>query len=265
MRKNFFKLLIAAFVVMISLCFINTDNVQAATKRLQGGRSMKSAKTVSKNNIYVVKLKGSQQLWYKFKTPKYSTYLSCYAKNLSNTGHFRVRIYSKDEEQLLNSDIMWKNYDVHEYCEYRLKSNTWYYIKVTNDKEDDIYSSGTGNVKFSFALNKDAVPNTMKRAKAVKIKRGYGSSIDGKNDTDWFKFKPKKSGTYTFNLKYISGEGRIEGRIYSKYEEELGCAEVYPYYSKNDSFSVRLKKNQWYYIEIKDSYKRTGKYRFSIT
>lgn len=262
MRKKIFKLFMAAFVLMISLSFINTDNVQAATKRLQGGRSMKSAKTVSKNNTYVVKLKGSQQLWYKFKTPKYSTYLSCYAKNLSNTGSFKLRMYSKDEEKILNSDSMSKNRDVYGHCVHRLKKNTWYYIKVTNDK------SGTGNVKFSFVLNKDSAPDTMKGAKTVKIEKEYESSIDGKNDIDWFKFKTKKSGTYTFNLKRISGEN-IRGVIYSEYEEKLGSIGLGYWDKKEGSFSVKLIKNQWYYIRICNtshySKKITSEYRFSIT
>lgn len=164
-------MLMAVCVMMISLSFINTATVQSSTKQVQGGRSMKSAKKISKSNTYVVKLNGKQSLWYKFKTPNYRTYLSCYAKNLSNTGSFCVYVYSKQEEELLEGWSLSKNAEHNEYCEYRLKSNTWYYIKVTNE---DYWNIGKGNVKFSFKLNKDSIPDTMKQAKEVKIKKVIG-------------------------------------------------------------------------------------------
>lgn len=249
-------MLVALITMGVCIVKYDTTTVQAAEKRLQGGRSKSSAKSISLNNNYIVRVRGEQTMWYKFKTPKYQTYASLYAKNLSSEGCFTASLYSKYDENMVETYRLSKN-------EYELlghdspmKKNTWYYIKLEN-------YYGSGNVKFSLKINKDTVADTMSHAHKIKIQKSYISSIDGYGDTDWYKFKPSKSGNYTFNLRNMSNESSVYGYVVSKYEEELGYCYVYK--GSSDSFSVKLRKNQWYYIRVDSGYKWGGKYRFSIT
>lgn len=259
MKKNIFKVLVLVALITMGVCIVkyDTTTVQAAEKRLQGGRSKSSAKSISSNNNYIVRVRGEQTMWYKFKTPKYQTYASLYAKNLSAQGAFSVSIYSKYDEEMMKSNNLYKNADELAGYDSPLKKNTWYYIKL------EYYYNSTGNVKFSLKINKDTVADTMSHAHKIKIKKSYISSIDGYGDTDWYKFKPSKSGNYTFNLRNMNNESDVYGYVVSKYEEELGYC--YAYKGSSDSFSVKLRKNQWYYIRIDSGYKWGGKYRFSIT
>lgn len=260
MKKSLKKLLMAACVVLLVIGFVKCDTtpVQAATKRLQGGHSKKTAKTVSKKTDYIVKLKGQQGLWYKFKTPNYSTYFSYNIKNLSVNGRVETYLYTKYDEELgyVSSN---NGEDYTNGFEERLKPSTWYYIYVEN-----IFSDASGYFRFSYKLQKDDIANTKGKAKSIKINKSYMNSIDGKCDEDWFKFKPTSSGTYTFCLKGMSDNVNVYGSVYSKYREELDY--TYSYNTMN-SFSIKLKKNQWYYINVYDnSYNYTPrKYRFSIS
>lgn len=259
MKERILKFLMVIAVIAMGVCFVKFDtmNVQAAEKRLQGGRSRSSAKSVSSKNNYIVKVNGDDQtMWYKFKTPNYQTYASLYAKNLSTSGSFSISLYSKYNEELLYDNYIYKNGYSYKGYEYPMKKNTWYYIVLKNNY-------GSGNVKFSLELNKDSIADTMSHAHGIKIKKKYISSIDGDSDEDWFKFKPSKSGTYTFNLRNLSNDGWIYGYVVTKYEEELDYCSAYK--GSSGSFSVKLKKNQWYYIKIKSGSYWGGKYRISIT
>lgn len=194
MKKRVFKFLMIIALIALGVGFVkfDTTNVQAAEKRLQGGGSKSSAKTVSSKNSYIVKVNGEQTMWYKFKTPNYQTYISMYTKNLSTSGWLYVSLYSKYDEKMAESNYLYSNSYWYKGYDEPLKKNTWYYIVLRN-------CSGSGNVKFSFEMNKDTVADTMSYAHSIKMKKSYVSSIDGNCDEDWFKFKPSKSGNYKFN------------------------------------------------------------------
>lgn len=268
MRKRALKLIMASFAVIVLLACLKADTttVQAATKRISGGSSMKKAKKVSKGNAYIVKGKDERSFWYKFKTPNYSTYFSYYAKNLGDdkNSEYEFFLYSKDERQLLRTYTLHENEEDEDSYSVPLKKNTWYYIKLN-------FWTGDGNLKFYFGLNRDDVPNSMKKAHTIKCDKKYINSIDVKYDVDWFKFKPKKSGTYTFTLDNIGSHYCMNGAVVSKSGKELESSLwIYrtssgPAGCGHDSFTVELKKNRYYYIKIaSQSPGRAGKYKFSI-
>lgn len=260
MKKNLMKLLMVTCFMFLIIGIVKFDavSVQASTKKLQGGHSMKTSKNVSKKNEYIIKLKGEQGFWYKFKTPNYSTYFSYNIKNLSIDSSVYMHVYTKYREEV-GYECVYKNQSESNGFNERLRPSTWYYIYVENT-----YNSSMGYYRFSFNLRKDSISNTMNNAKTIKTGKTYTNSIDGKSDEDWFKFKPTYSGMYTFCIKGSSNNCPVYGYVYSKYGEELG----YDYsYNSMCSYSVKLKKNKWYYIKISDNYDNSTirRYRFSIS
>lgn len=257
MKKTFFKI-ISALCLVIMLTFVADAPgavSEAATKSVQGGTSVKKAKTVSCNGTYYVgKLKRqSQTMWYKFKTKDYDAFYTFYAKNLSMTDSFKIYLCTKNEEEICGS------YYLHKGDEYtknlKLKKNTYYYVKVVG-------YYGTGNLKFQVKSKKDATGDTMKKATTVKTNKYYVYSCDGDLDTDWFKFKPAKSGQYTVYFKNLSMSDSFKGYLVSKYEEDL-CGSSYLHKNDEYTYTLYLKKNTWYYIRI-NGYYGVGNYKFRI-
>lgn len=251
-------LTVACFLLLIvGIVKCDTMSVQASTKKLQGGKNMKTAKTVSKNTNYIVKFKGYQTYWYKFKTSKHPTYISYEIKNMSVDSYAHMYFYSKELEGIAYEIIAKGDSETSQDYQYRLAPNTTYYISLSTST----YNKSTGNCKFSFKLNEDSDSDFVSDAKSIKMKKSYKGSIDGKDDVDCFKFKPSKSGTYKLKVQKLSGED-VYAKIITKYAIEIGHGYSYstPY-----TFEVKLNKNQWYYIKINGLSSKISKYKLSIS
>ncbi|MDD6616461.1 MAG: hypothetical protein PUF13_10230 [Lachnospiraceae bacterium] len=228
---------------------------EAATKSVQGASTIRKSKTVSCNGTYYVgRLKRqSQTLWYKFKTKDFDAFYTFYAKNLSMSDSFKIYVCTKDEEELFGSGYLHQGNDYTKNI--KLKKNTYYYVKV-----EGYY--GTGNFKFQVKARRDKTGDTKAKASVVKTNTYYVFSSDGDLDTDWFRFKPTKSGQYTVYFKNLSMTDSFKGYLVSKYEEDL-CGSSYLHKNSEYSNTVYLKKNIWYYIRIEGFY-GVGNYKFRI-
>ena len=251
--RNIFDLLMAV-IMMVST--VPASKVEAAT--VKGGNSIRNATYVAKyNKTYATRFTADNQTkWFKFKTKNFDGFYTVYGKNVNMSG-FRICLCDGDEEELFGSDALSPN-GVY-VNNIKLKKNTMYYIKLTG-------YTGKGNCKFKISARKDLVKDTKSKAKQVKANKKIVSSCDGNYDIDWFKFKPTKSGDYTFTCKNLNVQVGFVAYFTDRYDEELGASSCI---SKNDTYSVtvHLKKGKWYYIRIEGynyNYDSLGNYRFNI-
>ena len=248
--RNIFVLLMAV-IMMVST--VPASKVEAAT--VKGGNSIRNATYVAKyNKTYVTRFTADNQTkWFKFKTKNFDGFYTLYGKNVSMTG-VRICLCDVDEEELFGSDCIDLN---HEYSNnIKLKKNTMYYIKIVG-------YTGKGNCKFKISARKDLIKDTKNKAKQVKLNKKVVSSCDGKSDKDWFKFKPTKSGDYTFSCKNLNTQEGLRAFFTDRYDEEFGASDCI-YKNGTYSISVHLKKGKWYYIRI-EAYDGVGNYRFKIS
>ncbi len=240
-----------AVIMMVST--VPASKVEAAT--LKGGKSLRKATYVAKyNTAYVTKFTADLQTkWFKFKTKNFDGFYTLYAKNASMTDSFKIYLCDGDEEDLIESDYLHKDEEFAKNI--KLKKNTWYYIRLVG-----FY--GKGNGKFRISARKDSIKDTKNKAKQVKIRKKITSSCDGDLDNDWFKFKPAKSGDYTFSFKNLNMSDSFIAHVIDRYDEELGTSS---YLHKNDTYNttVHLKKGKWYYIRI-EGFFGNGSYKFKI-
>ena len=243
------SLLLAAVLLFSTL----STSVFAAS--LQGTAKMSSAPVMSYATDYYGRLTDVRNsVWYKFKTKSYDAFYTVTVKNVSVPNSIHAYLTDPYQEELDRYTYFSKNYSFE--SNIKLKKSRWYYINVRNA------GSGSGNIKLSVKVAKDAVGDTMGTAKEISLNTSYVGSMDGREDVDWIKVKTAVSGYHRFVIKNVSVDSSIHAYVTNRYGEEL---DYKTYFTSNYYLDTKIKlsKQRYYYIKIVTT-GGTGKYKVLV-
>ena len=273
MKKTakFFSLLLALIIAMSAF---SISGFAVATE-LEAGNSKETAANIPEFGVeYVSSLSEAGEVdWFVFKTLPDDAYYSYTLKNYNMPYHN----YGEVGNDMISPNIFIYDASLKEvaysynnsYRNFKLDSNTEYFIKVLNGDR-----SSVGNYSIKIDYRYDSVPNEKSAACELLLNESSKNSFDGWYDVDWFKFTTTESGDYIFNLKnhdlngyqdnYPYGATDLSPNIvvYDKYDLTLGSS------NNNTTFSINLEENTEYYIKMFMGYsknKEIGTYEISVT
>lgn len=226
------------------------------------GYSVESAATVPVDgHDYVATIDSTEteDLYFAFDVPADSNgFYTVTYKNLSVDGDTDYSIETPVGEILYRDKYVYKSE------EYKInrKLEPGCYILHVNTKQKK-----TGNIKVNVARRADTVGDDQANAKAIKLGTAVTGTLDGYDDSDYYKFVAPAKGTYEFYGKNLTMGTDCRFTVYSSSEEQM-FTEKYMYKNEYASCAIKCAKGDVYYLQFAYNYASNdpiiGKYKVCV-
>ena len=201
--------IIAAFIVMVSICFINlpTKTAHAANSESESNNTAGTANTISVNSSISANLSSSSDVdWFKFTTTANGSFYIDFQHVLlsSSSTYWKIYVYDSTATNVLDgtgnplSNIAGNANKIT--ATTGIPQGT-YYIKIVPSN----HSANSYQLKVCFTSSNNWEKennNSKDKATLINLNEQYSASLTDSSDVDWFKFTTTTNGSFYIDFQH---------------------------------------------------------------